>query len=412
MPRALLPLLAFVTLLPLSAAAADRAATERAFDRWLDAVVWPLARADGIGRETYQRSLGEVTLDWDLPGLDLPHDGGPAEDAQVEFGAPARYFRQQRIDDIVRAGRRKAATHRATLDRVAAATGVPAHILLAIWGRETGFGGVRPRQDAFRVLAARGFFGPDGDYFTGELVAALGIVQDGLSPDGPALLASWAGAMGQPQFMPTSFRAYGADGDGDGRVDIWNSAADSIASIASFLALHDWVPGRDWGFEVRLPDDVSCTLEGPDRGRPISDWAAMGVTRVSGRPFPAPEAAGVGFLMLPAGRLGPAFVVTPNFHVLKRYNQSDLYALYIGHVGDRIAYDMGAFRAAWRPLDRLLRSDIRTIQAGLAGMGHDVGGVDGLPGFKTRRSIGRWQEAQGEQATCFPDRSLVTALSR
>jgi hypothetical protein len=211
--------------------------------------------------------------------------------------------------------------------------------------------------------------------------------------------------------MPSSFLQYAADGDGDGRADIWGSQADTMASIATYLARHGWVPGRDWGFEVSVPPSVSCTLEGPDQGRPIAEWEAMGIGRIGGRPFPAQERGGEGFLLMPAGRHGPAFLVTPNFYVLKDYNMSDLYALFVGHVGDRIAYGTGDFAGLWDDLAPLLRSDITAMQRGLEALGHDVGGTDGLPGFKTRRAIGRWQEARGEAATCFPEPAMVSQLA-
>ena len=299
--------------------------------------------------------------------------------------------------------------HAATLAAVERATGVPGRVVLAIWGRESGFGAAAIPHDAFAVLGTKGFMSGRPDYFTEELVAALRIVEAGHVPP-RTMKSSWAGALGQPQFMPSSFLSYAADGDGDGRADIWRSEADTIASIASFLARHGWVAGRDWGFEVRVPPDVSCTLEGPDQGRPIAEWEAMGIARVSGRPFPEHERAGEGFLLMPAGRHGPAFVVTPNFYVLKSYNMSDLYALFVGHVGDRIAYGMGDFTARWGELDGLLRSDVAAMQRALEARGHDVGGADGLAGFKTRRAIGRWQEANGEPATCFPEKRMKRAL--
>jgi membrane-bound lytic murein transglycosylase B len=222
--------------------------------------------------------------------------------------------------------------------------------------------------------------------------------------------SSWAGALGQPQFLPSSYLKFAADGDGDGRADIWNSEPDTLASIARYLDAHGWVRGRDWGFEVTVPQGVSCALEGPDRGRRIADWAAMGVKRVGGKPFPAHELTGEGYLMMPAGRFGPAFIVTPNFYVLKQYNESDVYALFVGHAADRIAYGERRFAGGWTAIDRLNRADIAAMQRGLERLGHDVGGADGLAGFKTRRSIGAWQTKNGRAPTCFPDAGLVRAL--
>ena len=210
--------------------------------------------------------------------------------------------------------------------------------------------------------------------------------------------------------MPSSYLKHAADGDGDRRADIWTSQADTLASIANYLKHYGWQKGRDWGYEVALPANISCTLEGPDQGKAFAEWAAMGVRRINGKDFPASEMRGQGFLMLPAGRKGPAFLVTPNFNVIKEYNESDLYALFVGHVGDRIQWNAGDFTAPWQPQDKMWRSDIASMQRALEKQGHDVGGADGLPGYKTRRSIGRWQEANGRAATCFPDAGLLKAI--
>jgi hypothetical protein len=204
--------------------------------------------------------------------------------------------------------------------------------------------------------------------------------------------------------------AHAVDFAGDGRRDIWNSTPDVLASIANYLVDYGWVKGRDWGFEVSVPESVSCALEGPDRGRRISDWAAMGISRVNGKPFAAHEAAAEGYLLMPAGRHGPAFIVTPNFYVLKEYNESDLYALFVGHGADRIAYGDRTFSSTWGKVGGLYRSDIAAMQKALEQKGYDVGGADGLPGFRTRRSIGDWQAKNGKAPTCFPDKATVSAL--
>ncbi|KIC37105.1 membrane protein [Ruegeria sp. ANG-R] len=391
--------------------AQDRAAVERQFQNWLQHTIWPQARANGVSRRTFQRAFDGVRLNWDLPDLVPPGSlkTTPEAQHQAEFGSPGRYFNAGTVQGATSVGRKMARRHADTLARVEAETGVPARIVLAIWGRESGYGQVPIRHDAFQVLGTKGFMSTRADYFTAELIAALQIAEADHAP-GRGLKSSWAGALGQPQFMPTNFLTYARDGDGDGRADIWGSPADTIASIGTYLAQYGWVAGRDWGFEVNLPETVSCALEGPDQGRPIRDWVAMGIDRVSGRPFPAHELAAEGYLMMPAGRSGPAFIVTPNFYVLKDYNTSDLYALFVGHVGDRIQYGVGDFHGRWGDIGNLYRSDIAMMQQSLVQQGHDVGGVDGLPGYKTRRSIGRWQEASGRKPTCFPDANLKTAL--
>ena len=404
-------LVLFLLVFALPAAAQDRPTVERQFRDWLEGTIWPRARDAGVARATFDGAFDGVSLDWDLPDLVPPGapPAGPRRQSQAEFGSPGRYFGRGTLDAATAGGRRMAARHAGLLDRLEGETGVPGRIVLAIWGRESGYGAAPIPHDAFRVLGTKGFMSTRAAYFTDELVALLRIAEAGHAPES-AMRSSWAGALGQPQFMPTSFLRYAADGDGDGRADIWRSEADTLASIARYLAAHGWVAGRDWGFEVTVPPSVSCALEGPDLARPIRDWAAMGIARVSGRPFPAHELDRPGSLLMPAGRHGPAFVVTPNFYVLKDYNFSDLYALFVGHLGDRIEYGVGDFRGAWGPVGGLTRSDVAAMQRALEAQGHDVGGADGLAGFKTRRSIGRWQERRGATPTCFPEAAMIPRL--
>lgn len=394
-------------------AAQDRAPVQAQFQAWLQQQVWPRAQAAGVTRPVFDAAVGGVQLNWDLPDLVPPGFPPPANQAQRQsgFGSPGSYFNRGSIDGATTIGRQMATRYADTLAAVERTTGVPGRIVLAIWGRESGYGRADIPHDVFAVLGTKGFMSTRADYFTGELIAALQIAQAGHAPPG-AMKSSWAGALGQPQFMPSSFLTYAADGDGDGRADIWGSQADTIASIGRYLALHGWVPGRDWGFEVTVPPSVSCTLEGPDQGRNIAAWQAAGVARVSGRPFPDTELKQVGFLLMPAGRSGPAFIVTPNFYVLKDYNMSDLYALFVGHVGDRIQYGVGDFAGSWGQVGGMMRSDVALMQRGLIARGHDVGGADGLAGFRTRRSIGLWQEANGQAATCFPKADMMQSLAQ
>jgi lytic murein transglycosylase len=247
------------------------------------------------------------------------------------------------------------------------------------------------------------------DLFRAELVAALKIVQHGDAT--PAQMkGSAAGAMGQPQFMPSSYLKYAVDFDGNGHPDIWNSVPDTLASIANFLARSGWQRGHDWGFEVTIPDGVSCAQEGPDRARPIADWRAEGIRRVAGRSFSEGQMDDKGMMLVPAGTYGPEFIVTPNFYVLKNYNNSDLYALFVGNLADRIAFGSGDFVGRWGDVGHMLRSDVAALPRALQGKGSQDGGVDGLPGDKTRRSIGGWQQNAGLKPTCFPAPALLARI--
>lgn len=404
--KTLLAVLALLLSLPAFAQS-----LESQFRQWLESDLWPEARSNGIARATFESAFSGVSLKLDLPDLVRPgsQQQVPQVQHQAEFGAPANYFSPNNVGGVASGGRSRARQHADVLGRIEERTGVPAGIVLAIWGRESAFGQARIPHDAFEVLGTKAFMATRRDMFRREVLAALEMMErHGVSRS--AMKSSWAGALGQPQFLPSSYVRFAADGDGDGRADIWNSVPDTLASIANYLARHGWVRGRDWGFEVNVPESVSCALEGPDRGRPISEWASMGVTRVSGRPFPEHELRGEGFLMMPAGRHGPAFLVTPNFYVLKAYNESDLYALFVGHVADRIAHGDFNFSRGWSRIDRMMRSDIAAMQSGLQRAGYDTGGADGLPGFRTRRSIGDWQARNGRAPTCFPDSGLVRTL--
>ncbi len=392
--------------LPASAANVDAL-----FQQWLRNDLWPAAQKAGVSQKTFDAAFRGVSPNLKLPDLVMPGEKPkpPENHHQAEFKSPGAYFAENIVGAVVAGGRARAATYSRELGDLQKRYGVPPGIVMAIWGKESGFGRAKLPYDAVEVLATKAFMSSRADMFRSEILAALVMIERGeVGPRG--LKSSWAGALGQPQFLPTSFLKYAVDYDGDGRADIWNSDADSIASIAAYLAAHGWVAGRDWGFEVTVPASVSCALEGPDRGRKISDWEAMGIRRVGGKEFPANEERGVGYLMMPAGRYGPAFIVTPNFYVLKDYNESDVYALFAGHAGDRIMYGDVRFEAGWSPVDHLTRGEVAAMQGSLEKLGYDVGGADGLAGFKTRRSIGDWQAKNGLKPTCFPDAGLARKL--
>jgi lytic murein transglycosylase len=405
----LLPLLVPLAI-PQSARAADHAAVERQFQAWLSDDLWPDAKKLGVSERTFKAAFKGVSLNWKLPDLIPPGEKPrvPKVQHQAEFGSPGAYFAEGAIGPVVAGGRARLDRYGSVLDAVEKKYGVPGPIVLAIWGRETGFGAAQLRYDAFEVLGTKAFMARRKDLFRKEVLAALEIVQKGYS-DVDMMKSSWAGALGQPQFMPSSYLEHAVDFDGDKKRDIWNSVSDTLASIAHYLEQYGWVRGRGWGYEAKVPASVSCSLEGPGRERTVAEWAAMGIKRVGGKAFPASEQKQKAFLLMPAGRFGPAFIVTPNFYVLKEYNNSDLYALFIGHAADRMEGGARDFSAAWGKVGGLYRSDVAALQRALEKKGYDVGGADGFPGFKTRRSIGEWQSRIGRAPTCFPDAELVKA---
>ncbi|RUX46557.1 lytic murein transglycosylase [Mesorhizobium sp. M4A.F.Ca.ET.050.02.1.1] len=398
----------FIFLLSFPTAAAP---IDDQFRTWLQSDLWPQAKAKGISRKTFDEAFIGVKPNLKLPDLVMPGETPttPEKQHQAEFGPPGAYFAEKTVRAVTAGGRTREGANARVLGLIEKRYGVPGEVLLAIWGRETGFGAAKMPYDAFEVLGTKAFMSTKKDFFRTEVLAALEIVERGLAPVN-AMKSSWAGALGQPQFMPTSFLKHAVDFDGDGRPDIWNSTPDVLASIANYLVHYGWVRGRGWGAEVIAPANVSCSLEGPDQGKRIADWVAMGIRRADNKAFQASELKAEGFLLMPAGRSGPAFIVTPNFYVLKQYNTSDLYALFIGHAADRIAKGDATFTASWGPVGDLHRSDIAALQRALEAKGYDVGSADGLPGFKPRRSIGAWQAKNGRAATCFPDVGLVAVL--
>ncbi|MET0357936.1 MAG: lytic murein transglycosylase, partial [Pararhizobium sp.] len=298
---ALAALLCASTAIP--ALAASKTETEAQFRRWLQTDLWPQAQKGGISKGAFDKAFADVKLDWDLPDLVPPgsRPQGEQKQSQAEFASPGAYFSEKRLQGLAATGRSLASTHAATLRRIEKTYGVPGPIVLAIWGRESGFGRAKIPHPVLDVLATKAFMSTRGELFTRELISALHILESG-DVNEADMRGSWAGAMGQPQFLPSSFLQYAVDFDGDGRRDIWNSVPDVLGSIAHYLSEKGWQRGRDWGFEVSIPQNVSCAQEGSDLAKPLGQWAATGITRISGKAFPRSEAKASGMMLVPAGR--------------------------------------------------------------------------------------------------------------
>jgi len=420
--------LALAIAAPLSAGAqapADevtvyKRAVEQRFAQWLQAL-WPDAEAQGVSRKTFDTQIKGLKLDWSLPHLVLPNpagpDGPPLPKAlapkpihQPEFDIPANYFNKATLKALAATGQGKLKQWTPQLRAIQDQYGVPASIILSIWGRETGFGKANLPFDALSAIATQGFMGRRPEIFREEVIGALKIIEQGHAKRAE-MRSSWAGAMGYTQFLPTDFEKYAVDLDGDGRRDIWNSVPDALASAGNSLHSQGWDGKQSWGYEVSLPRGFDCTQQGPDKARPISEWMKLGVARVKGRQFSEDRLGDPAFLVLPAGLKGPAFLATNNFSVLKLYNNSDVYAIFVGHVADMIAANAPVeFAGTWEPVERLPRDRIQRFQEVLVAKGHDVGKVDGLAGFKTRRSIGLEEQKLGLPLTCYPSQALVGAV--
>ena len=354
----------------------------------------PQAERRGVSRATFDRAFAGVTPDQDVIRL---------TQRQPEFARPIWEYLDGAVSATrIRLGNEARSRHGQTLAAVERAYGVPQSIVLGIWGMETNFGSYKGSKDVFRSLATLAHQGHRGEFFQGELLAALEILQQGkISRD--AMKGSWAGAMGHPQFMPTSYLRFAVDGDGDGRRDIWNSVPDALASAANYLREHGWQPGLPWGMEVRLPSNFDYAVEKAS----FAQWAQRGVRPASGGSFPN---RGEASLFQPAGSNGPAFLVTANYDVIKRYNSSDAYALGVALLGDRLTGGAGV-QASWpRNEPRMNASQREELQRRLRDLGYYRGEIDGMFGSMTREAVRNFQRGRGLPADGFANMALLERL--
>ena len=287
------------------------------------AKLWPEAQRRGVSRALFEASF---------EGMEPDETVLAKSRRQPEFSKTLPDYLSSAVSARrIETGLAKAAELGELLDQIEARHGVDRHILLAVWGMETNFGGFTGDTPVLRALATLAFSGYRGDYFQHELIGALLILQEGhvASQD---FKGSWAGAMGQTQFMPSSFRAYAVDFDGDGRKDIWSNVADALGSSANYLARHGWDKDQGWGFEVLAPPGAAATFGG--NYGPFGAFSRFGVTRADGAPMPD---SGEAMLLTPTGENGPAFLVTRNFKVIRSYNNALAYALGVALLADRIA---------------------------------------------------------------------------
>lgn len=380
------------------------------FRRFLEEL-WPDAQAQGVSRATFDAALRGVALDLTLPDLLLPGKKESDAKGQAEFTrTPAEYLNSGYLASLAGQGRALLAKYRDVLDRIEREIGVPGPVVLAIWGRESAFGSHHSPHYAIQALATQAYLGRRKELFRTELVYALKMLQDGVRTR-ETMNASWAGAMGLVQFMPSEYYTLAYDLDGDGRKDIWGSVPDALASAANQLRAKGWVPGHSWGYEVRLPVGMSCRLEGPPSARPLREWAKLGVVRARGRQFPDQALDAEAFILMPGGAHGPAFLALENFMVIKRYNMSDLYALFVGDLSDRIAGE-GTFETPWAAVRQLSSRGIEEVQQRLQERGYAIAKIDGKAGMNTRALIGAYQQANGLKVDCWPSDALLGHLRK
>src|SRR5579872_931452 len=382
--------------LPASAAAAP-SSHQPGFREFI-AGLWPLAAERGVKRAAFDRAFAGVSFD--------PRVVAMAQ-SQPEFTRPiSDYLASALSADRIARGRERARSESLWLGRAKETFGVDGAVILGIWGLETDFGGFTGSNNVFQALASLAYVHFRGDYFRDELLAALAMVDgEGIAPS--LMRGSWAGAMGQTQFMPSSYLAYAVAFERHGRRDIWTSEADAIGSTANYLAKHGWTKGLPWGFEVRLPAAFALRDADSSSPAPFASFAARGVKRADGAPLPE---SGAARLMILAGLSGPVFLVTSNFDVIKTYNNSTAYALAVGLLGDAVEGGPGLV-AQWPADPPLTAAQIEALQVKLKTMGYDVGEIDGKIGDTMRSAVRAYQERNGLEPDGYADLSLFRRVS-
>jgi lytic murein transglycosylase len=391
------------------AASGSPALADPAFRAWLE-VLRPEAETAGVSRATFDTAFRGLEPDLTLPDLLLPGREQKADSrGQSEFTSPpAKYLDTSNLARLAADGRALAAKHKTALERIEREIGVDRYSILAIWGRETAFGSHRSRHDVIRVLATQAYTGRRPDLFRGELVFALRLLQEGIVARND-MRGSWAGAMGLTQFMPSEYFTLAYDLDGDGKKDIWHSVPDALASLANNLAHIGWDRTQPWGIEVRAPKTIDCSLGYLDIRKAVGDWAAMGIAPLKGDAFPPQASSWQASLLQPAGVYGPAFLTFQNFQAIREYNKSDLYALFVGDLADRIRGG-GGFERKWDPAMQIPTADVEYMQKQLTALGLYSDTVDGKAGGRTRSAAGAYQKRVSMPQTCWPTRELIAHL--
>jgi lytic murein transglycosylase len=380
-------------------------AADAAFQQWL-AATWPEAQALGVSRATFDAATRGLEPDLSLPDLAVPGRTQAPQRGQAEFvQTPADYLKEANIARLAAEGAKLRAQYGATLEGIEKRFGVPGPVVLAIWGRETDFGHYKLPHNAIRVLATQAYVGKRKDMFRQEFLLALKMLQEGQVKLAD-MRSSWGGAMGLTQFLPSEFYTHGVDFDGDGRADIFNSVPDALASAAKQLADKGWQPGRRWAYEVHPPARFDCTLGEPDVVKPIGEWIKAGFVPAYGRKLRPDELAEPASVLQPEGIYGPAFLTPKNYFVIKEYNFSDLYVLFVGHVSDRMS-DPHHFETPWSQGALMRTTDVETMQNILTARGLYQDKVDGKAGMKTRAALGAYQKANGLKLDCWPGAAVL-----
>jgi lytic murein transglycosylase len=385
------------------------AAPDPSFSQFL-ASLQPEAEKLGVSRATFLAATRGLEPDMSLPDLVIPGRPEAPPRGQAEFlQTPAEYLRESSFDRLSAQGRKLLQEHGATLAAIERRFGVPGPIILAIWGRETAFGGYKLPHDAIRALATQAYVGRRKDFFREQLLYAMKMLEDGVPRE--RMRSSWGGAIGLTQLLPAEYYDYAIDFDNDGKVDIWNSVPDALAAAAQQLVKKGWERGKRWAIEVRAPKSMDCTIGVPEQTRTVAEWLRAGFAPAYDRKLSAAELAEPASLLQPAGLYGPSFLTPKNYFVIKEYNTSDLYVLFVGHLADRIA-DPRPFETPWSKVVQLKTAEVERMQTRLAELRLYADKIDGKAGMKTRAALGAYQKANGLKLDCWPTAAVLDHMRR
>ncbi len=376
------------------------AQADTGFDIWKDNFRVK-AISQGISASVFDRALKNIEYDPSVIKLDSD---------QPEFTRNIwKYLDNAISSQRLKKGQKLLKKHQLLFDQIEKDYGVQREVITAIWAMESDFGGNYGTNNIIRSLASLAYHGKRSEFAHKELLDALTIIQrENIKPQ--SLIGSWAGAMGQPQFMPSSYIRFAVDYDADGKRDLWKSEPDVLASIANFLFMSGWRANEGWGVEIKLPNPFDWKLNSSAYELRFIQWKKLGIESASRKPFQFPQRQA--FLFIPAGRFGPVFLVTHNFKIIKEYNKSTSYSLAVAQLSQLLAGGE-SIQIAWPRGDPALsRFQIEEIQRLLTEAGHDPGGVDGKIGSLTREAIRTWQLEQGLAGDGYASVALLELLKK
>jgi lytic murein transglycosylase len=391
--------LAFLLAGTLLATAAQAAAPCRAdgpYDKWL-ADLEREAASQGVSQQAIAAAGPYLTYDQRIVNID--HGQRVFTQTFLEFSdRMAAAYR-------IQTGAAKIKTYAPVFARIDQQYGVPAPVIVAFWALESDFGANMGNYHSLPSLVSLAYDCRRADRFRAQTLDALRLIQRGdLTPD--EMIGSWAGELGQTQMMPSEYYQYAVDYDGDGKRNLLRSAPDVLASTANYLVGLGWKRGEPWLTEVRVPAQLPWDQADLDIKLPRAKWASFGVTLADGRPLPADNLPAS--LLLPMGRLGPAFLVYANFQIYLQWNNSLVYSTTAAYLATRIAGAPALHRG--NPPPALPFTDVKTIQTMLARSGYDVGTIDGFIGLKTRQAIKAMQQKYSLPADSYPTAELLARM--